>query len=151
MVEIVGIDLERAKNWTSDRPFTIEPSIQKASGKGSRNLYSREDLYRMALAYSLSTAGMSGAAIGKVLEAVQARCPDGLAGVEWLTAWRMPKKQSSPESTGEEAKGHKRKRESAGFEIRLSRREPPANRLVHFRVNVKAVVERVDAKIGKGG
>jgi DNA-binding transcriptional MerR regulator len=76
MAEILGLPLAKAKNWTNERTgLVIEPSIRKATGTGSRNLYSVEDLYLMAIAREFSRAGFAPAAIAKVLEAIKPRLP----------------------------------------------------------------------------
>ena len=57
MIEVLGMSASRAKNWTVGRPFKLEPSIRTASGQGSRNLYSVEDVYLMGVANELSHVG----------------------------------------------------------------------------------------------
>ena len=46
----------------------MRPSILAASGTGTRNLYSREDIYWMALVNQLSEAGLSSDVIHDVLQ-----------------------------------------------------------------------------------
>jgi hypothetical protein len=84
MISILGMSASRAKNWTVGRPFKLEPSIRTASGQGSRNLYSLEDVYLMGVANDLSHAGMAAGAIGELVAAVKAKFPDGLADVDTL-------------------------------------------------------------------
>ena len=55
MVEILGMSPTKAKNWISGRPFKIEASIRTASGHGSRNLYSLEDVHLMGSQMNLAT------------------------------------------------------------------------------------------------
>jgi hypothetical protein len=90
MVEVLGMPPAKAKNWIVGRPFTIEASIRTASGHGSRNLYSLEDVYLMGVANELSHAGMAAGAIGKLVAGLKARFPDGLAGVDTLHVVRGP-------------------------------------------------------------
>src|SRR5580693_3679788 len=84
MSRILGMSPSRAKNWTVGRPFKLEPSIRTASGQGSRNLYSLEDVYLMGVANELSHAGMAAAWIGELVSALKERFPDGLAEVDML-------------------------------------------------------------------
>ena len=51
----------------------IKPSISTLGG--SRNLFSLEDVYLLALAYELSKAGLTAQAISKLLEGLKARLP----------------------------------------------------------------------------
>lgn len=84
MIDVLGMSPSRAKNWTVGRPFKLEPSIRTASGQGSRNLYSLEDVYLMGVANELSHAGMAAGAIGELMSALKERFPDGLAEVDTL-------------------------------------------------------------------
>jgi hypothetical protein len=90
MISILGMSFSRAKNWTVGRPFKLEPSIRTASGQGSRNLYSLEDVYLMGIANELSHSGMAAGAIGELVAAVKAKFPDGLAEVDALHVARDP-------------------------------------------------------------
>jgi hypothetical protein len=91
MIDVLGMSPTKAKNWIVGRPFTIEASIRTASGHGSRNLYSVEDVYLMGVANDLSLSGMAAAAIGKVVAALKVKFPEGLAGVDTLHVCRGPK------------------------------------------------------------
>src|SRR5580658_7884012 len=90
MIDVLGISATKAKNWTVGRPFRLEPSIRTASGQGSRNLYSLEDVYLMGVANELSHAGMAAAAIGKLVAALKVKFPDGLGEVDTLYVSRGP-------------------------------------------------------------
>lgn len=90
MIDVLAMSPSRAKNWTVGRPFKLEPSIRTASGQGSRNLYSLEDVYLMGVANELSHVGMAAAAIGELVAALKGRFPDGLAGVDTLYVARGP-------------------------------------------------------------
>jgi hypothetical protein len=91
MIDVLGMSPTKAKNWTVGRPFKLEPSIRTASGQGSRNLYSLEDVYLMGVANELSRAGMAAAAIGRVVAELKRKFPDGLSGVDSLFITRGPK------------------------------------------------------------
>src|SRR6266851_10094465 len=88
ITKILSMSPIKAKNWTAGRPFKIPASIRTATGTGSRNLYSIEDVYLMGLANEFSKAGFAAKAIGKLLEAVDAK---RLAEMDWLTVWRKEK------------------------------------------------------------
>ena len=53
----MGIRKERFREWI-DRGY-IKPSIQKASGRGTKNLFSKNDLYTIALFNYLIDRGFS--------------------------------------------------------------------------------------------
>lgn len=91
IAKILGMSLTKAKNWTIGRPFTIEASIKTASGHGSRNLFSLDDLYLMGLANELSKTGMAANAIGKLVEILKARFPSGLGDLDAMFVSRGPK------------------------------------------------------------
>src|SRR5262249_402611 len=68
---IVGMPVTQAKNWTTlGRFMMVRPSIRTALGPGSRNLFSRTDVYRMALAYVLRKGGFSTAQISQLLTGI---------------------------------------------------------------------------------
>lgn len=72
LAAILSLDLTKAKNWTNGRTkLVIEPSIQKAAGTGTRNLFSLEDLYLMGVAREFSKAGFAAQAIGRLIEAMR--------------------------------------------------------------------------------
>jgi hypothetical protein len=51
MAKIRPVPEAKAKNWTNKRtPVFFEPSIRKATGIGTRNLYNIDDLHWMGLA-----------------------------------------------------------------------------------------------------
>ena len=85
MAKVLGMPLTKARNWTIGRPLTIPASIRSSTGIGSRNLYSIEDVYLMGLANEFSKAGFAAKAIGRLLEAIDAK---QLAEMDWLTVWR---------------------------------------------------------------
>jgi DNA-binding transcriptional MerR regulator len=65
--QIVNTPPSRLKDWTIGRPFRIKASVRAASGIGSRNLFSREDLYVIALIKRLTDAGLSSRVVEGVL------------------------------------------------------------------------------------
>jgi DNA-binding transcriptional MerR regulator len=123
MVEILQMSPAKAKNWIVGRPFTIEASIRTASGHGSRNLYSLEDVYLMGVANELSHSGMAAAAIGKFIAALHKKFPDGLAGVETLCVVR-----------GEELT----------YRIELREERLPADSVVRFSIDVAKLRRKID-------
>jgi hypothetical protein len=128
MIDVLGMSPTKAKNWIVGRPFTIEASIRTASGHGSRNLYSLENVYLMGVANDLSHAGMAAAAIGKFISILQAKFPDGLAEVATLYAARGPHLTYRIESR----------------EDRL-----PADVVVRFVVDVRRLRNRIDQQVKK--
>lgn len=72
IARILKLDLAKAKNWTNGRTgLVIEPSVRKATGTGTRNIYSLQDVYLMAVAQQFSRAGFAAKAIGRLMEAVR--------------------------------------------------------------------------------
>ena len=84
---LVGMKFAKAKNWTVGLPLTIHASAYQATGRGSMNLYSIEDVYLMAVANEFSKTGFAAAAIGKLAESLRAKYPD-LSQAPVLTVWR---------------------------------------------------------------
>jgi hypothetical protein len=80
---ILNLPTTRVKNWTIGRPFSVRPSIRASFGKGSRNLFSKNDVCCLALLERLIGAGASVADIQKMLEAVKPH----LAGDDF---WKNP-------------------------------------------------------------
>jgi DNA-binding transcriptional MerR regulator len=71
--ELVGLPASTVKNWTIGRPLKIRPSIRASAGKGSRNLYSRTDVYVMALAAQLSRDGFALETVKRALKELKGR------------------------------------------------------------------------------
>lgn len=67
-VQIVGAPLARAKNWVFRGSVLLTPSVRVSRKPGSPSLYSREDLYRLALANELFEAGITAGVIAGLLE-----------------------------------------------------------------------------------
>lgn len=87
MAKLIDMTFAKAKNWTVGRPFTIPASAYQATGRGSINLYSLEDVYLMAVANEFSKVGFAAAAIGKLVEALRVKYPS-LGAAPLLTVWR---------------------------------------------------------------
>ena len=69
VAEILRMPLALVKNWTIGRPITINPALP-AHGSGSRNLYSNNDLYKLALVRQLYKDGLRASVIQRVLDEV---------------------------------------------------------------------------------
>src|SRR3989454_774268 len=123
MAKVLGIPLTKARNWTIGRPLSIPASVRSATGTGSRNLYSIEDVYLMGLANEFSKAGFAAKAIGRLLEAVDA---ERLAEVEWLTVWRAG---------------------SLKFYIHEGKANPPEGVMLWQTVNVGRLVKLIDRAV----
>jgi DNA-binding transcriptional MerR regulator len=68
VAKILGLPKTRVKNWTIGRPLKIVPEISAGQGKGSRNLYSFEDIHVFALVNELDRDGFSSRAIKRILD-----------------------------------------------------------------------------------
>jgi hypothetical protein len=130
IAKILGMPIAKAKNWTIGRPMTIEASIRTATGHGSRNLYSLEDVWLMGVANELSKAGMAANAIGKVVGAVRAELPDGLGSVDTLFITRG---------------------EKGTYRIETRESRLPTDTVIRIAINVRRLRERVDRKVGRVG
>jgi hypothetical protein len=76
VAEILAMPKSRVKNWTIGRPLRITPSVRAATGKGSRNLYSVEDVYLIGLADQLNVDGFAPKTTEKVLKKIRRRAGD---------------------------------------------------------------------------
>jgi DNA-binding transcriptional MerR regulator len=128
MIRVLGMSAATGKNWTVGRPFKLEPSIRTATGHGSRNLYSLEDVWLMGVANELSKAGMAANAIGKLIDAVRMKFPAGLCGVHVLYACRGPKQTYRIETR----------------EDRLA-----ADTVVRIAIDVRRLRDRLDREVGR--
>jgi hypothetical protein len=131
MADVLGMPLTKAKNWTVGRPFKLNASLMEAAGKGTRNLYSIEDVYLMGLAYEFSRAGMAANAIGKLVEVVRGAFPQGLGKIEGLTVWRP---------TGKLA-----------YQVREGHEQPKGDVLLWHTLHVAELVACIDQKVESGG
>jgi hypothetical protein len=126
MISILDMSPSRAKNWTVGRPFKLEPSIRTATGQGSRNLYSLDDVYLMGIANDLSLSGMSAGAIGELVGALRERFPDGLASVDILYIARPA---------------------NAAYRIELREDRLPADSIVRFSIHVSRLRRKIDQAV----
>ena len=88
MTTILSMNPDKVKNWMAGKPFKFVPSAQAGSGKGSRHIYNRQDLYLLGIANELSKAGFAGKAIGGLLKAIGpklARLPRSAS----MKVWRV--------------------------------------------------------------
>jgi DNA-binding transcriptional MerR regulator len=97
--------------------------VRTATGTGSRNLYSIEDVYLMGLANEFSKAGFAAKAIGRLLEVVDAK---RLAEMDWLTVWRAG---------------------TLKFHVRAGKAQPPEGVLLWQTVNVGGLVKGIDKAV----
>ena len=91
--KITKIPKTRVQNWSVGRPLRIIPSIRGGRGQGSRNLYSRTDIYRIALAKEL-TFYLDSKVIQHVVEEADKRIPQyPFSGeLQWLLIKQRKKK-----------------------------------------------------------
>jgi DNA-binding transcriptional MerR regulator len=69
--QILGLTVTKIRNLTSGRNLRIRPMIG-AHGTGSRNLYGREDLYRLGIATELNKDGFTAQRIQSVFDQLNA-------------------------------------------------------------------------------
>ncbi len=84
---ILGIPFSRLANWEAGRTLKLTPSIREARGGGSSNLYSRSDVYVIALADMLLHLGYPGESVQAVIDPATRMSPDGTIPIEhraWL-------------------------------------------------------------------
>jgi hypothetical protein len=129
IAKILGMSLTKAKNWTIGRPLKLEASIRTATGQGSRNLFSLEDVYLMGVANELSHSGMAAMAIKKLVEALQGKFPDGLAGADTLYVVRGEKLTNRIETRQDRI---------------------PANTVVRLVIDVASLRIRIDDRVRRG-
>jgi DNA-binding transcriptional MerR regulator len=90
---ILGIEKSRVKNWTIGRPFSVQASVRASFGKGSRNLFSRQDVYCFELVHRLNEVGVPVAAIQGMLEKLR---PNLLDEAFWRkSGWLFLKRTNS--------------------------------------------------------
>lgn len=68
VAKCVDVSHATLKNWTFGRPLQVTPSIAGRRGKGSRNLYSTADVYRLAIIKQLVDFGFSVRKLRPVVE-----------------------------------------------------------------------------------
>jgi hypothetical protein len=83
IAKILGIKRSSLQQWIDFR--FVEPSIARAEGRGTKNLFSAEDVFRIAVFRELYSAGLSqkyaGSAARK-LPIVMVGAGDGMAYIE---------------------------------------------------------------------
>lgn len=89
VARIIGLAEPTIKFWTKGRPVMIKPSVHRARGKGSRNLYSRDDLVLFAIAKRMRDDGLPGEAVQCAIDRVGA----DLAKVNFVAVARVGTKQ----------------------------------------------------------
>jgi len=126
IVKLLDMSPVKAKNWTIGRPFKLDASIKTASGQGSRNLYSLEDVYLMGVANEMSHAGMAAKAIGKLVAALRSKFPEGLSGVDRLYLTRG---------------------EKLSYRIETRQDRIPANTVVALVVDLSTLRNRIEERL----
>ena len=58
IAEILGVAPALIRNWSTGKPFRIEPSIRAPRKRGSANLYTLEDVYLFGIVARLSEIGI---------------------------------------------------------------------------------------------
>jgi hypothetical protein len=89
---ILGLEKARVKNWTIGRPFSVRPSIRPSFGKGTRNLFSKSDVYCFALVKRLNEIGTPVSAIQQMLKDYGAELAEDSrwwGGGAWLVIERL--------------------------------------------------------------
>jgi len=71
VAKIVGVPISRIKNWTIGRPFRVRPTVRAARGKGTRNLYSTQDVYILGLINQMTVDGIAPSTIQQFLWTLQ--------------------------------------------------------------------------------
>lgn len=127
--QVFGIPETRVTNWEVGRTIKLRPSIQEASGKGTRNIYSLCDVYKTGLAIVLLSVGIAG-------ELVQRAVDDAPGRIE-LADWLFIEYVS----------------DSTKARIRWSRKPPRLNlRLSNgLIINLANIRKAVNSAILKGG
>jgi hypothetical protein len=132
---ILDLPKHRVKNWTIGRPFSVRPSVRLSSGRGSRNLFGRNDVYCFGLVQTLSEGGAPVASIQDLLK----RQPDLSEDTFWKEQnWVMISRRGdalsyevnfAPEFSG------------------LITLEPGQKSVNYHVANIKSIVEDVSGRI----
>jgi DNA-binding transcriptional MerR regulator len=69
--EILGLPIWRLQRFIDSRQYNISPSGQLGEGRGSRRVFTREDLRRISLANWLLTDGFATQFVGSVVRQVE--------------------------------------------------------------------------------
>jgi DNA-binding transcriptional MerR regulator len=135
---ILGIEKSRVKNWTIGRPFSVRASVRASFGKGSRNLFSRNDVYCLGLVKRLSEVGAPAKAIQSMLEKLGAEVATDAFWKEgeWLFLKRTNRDVSYQTDFDPQPFGYINVRIEPGDEIVCS-----------YAVNLKCIVDAISTKI----
>lgn len=135
---LLGIEKSRVKNWTIGRPFSIQPSVRASFGKGSRNLFSRNDVYCFALVQRLSEAGAKSADIQGMLEKLKPNLTGDMfwKGGNWLSLKRTNRNISCEVTEGPQGIGY--------INVPI---EPEDEVVCSYGVNLKSIADHVSTKI----
>lgn len=77
LAEVAAVPRTLAQNWTTGRPLRVTPSVSRAAGRGTQNLYSMEDAYVIALLFELSKNGVSTEHVALAYQGMNTYKPDG--------------------------------------------------------------------------
>lgn len=66
----LGLDEWRVKSFSKGEVYGLPPSFQVGTGRGSRRLYTDEDIVRIAVAYDLLESGFGSKVIGEAVKAI---------------------------------------------------------------------------------
>ena len=71
VARLLGIEEWQLGNFASDRyPYHLPPTARRAGGRGKPGLYSRSDVYKIALAHRLITLGLNGNIVAEIIKAL---------------------------------------------------------------------------------
>ena len=69
--EILGLPIWRLQRFIDSRQYNLSPSGQLGEGRGSRRVFTKEDLHRIALANRLIEDGFATQFIGSVVKQIE--------------------------------------------------------------------------------
>jgi hypothetical protein len=134
---ILGVEKSRVKNWTMGKPFSVRPSVRTSSGTGSSNLFSRNDVYVLALVERLNSAHVPSTEIQRMLEEKRGQLTDDSF---WKDHYWVVIRRSGREVWFD-----------FGFDAQstINITLDPQNDVTSFEaVNLQSLVEAVSTKIG---
>lgn len=135
VLEILGLKKERLRKWI-DLNY-IGPDVQKASGSGTRNVFSLYNLYQIALFHKLVEAGLK--------RLVSAHIVNNLDPSEWRQSIRD---EGSYLIVVRDTDRYKELRYSTEF---IHAKKPPKidpdSSQIGIVINIKAIAEEVNSKI----
>lgn len=139
---ILGLSPTRIQNLTSGRNLQVRPSII-AHGIGTRNMYSRTDLYRLAIASQLNKDGFTAQWIQTVMDRLQ----PAFEKSELAIVLVIPDKDCALWATKSQV--HVQLIPKAHFERRRWHvlAEPFTKSFGYYLLNIAAIVEEVDGRV----